>query len=168
MGYTTEFTGRFNLNKPLTEEHYNFLKQFNETRRMKRDASKTRKRPDPIRKAVGLAVGLEGGYFVGETGYSGQDRGSDVIDGNSPPEGQPGLWCKWMPSEDRLGIEWDGVEKFYDYTEWLRYLIEHFLAPAGYVLEGEVEWQGEEPDDIGKIVVKNNEVTALEGTVVYR
>jgi len=46
-------------------------------------------------------------------------------------------------------------------------LIHHFLAPAGYVLNGEVEWQGEDPSDIGKIVVKDNEVSARQGRIVY-
>ena len=32
MGYTIEYTGRFELNKPLTEEHANFLQDFAETR----------------------------------------------------------------------------------------------------------------------------------------
>jgi len=167
MGYTTDFTGRFNLNKPLTPEHHAYLTQFSETRRMKRDASKTRERPDPIREAVDLAVGPEGAYFVGETGYAGQDRGPDILDHNKPPKGQPGLWCKWAPTEDGAGIEWNGMEKFYDYTEWLAYLIDHFLEPAGYVLNGEVEWQGEEPDDIGKLVVKDNQVSELAGRKVY-
>jgi len=104
---------------------------------------------------------------VGETGYAGQDRGPDILDHNKPPKGQPGLWCHWVPTEDGMGIEWDGGEKFYDYTEWIRYLIHHFLAPAGYVLNGEVEWQGEDPSDIGKIVVKDNEVSARQGRIVY-
>jgi len=167
MGYTTDFEGRFNLNKPLSEEHSAFLHKFSDTRRMKRDASKTRERPDPIRKAVGLAVGPEGAYFVGEGGFAGQDNGPDVLDHNDPPEGQPGLWCKWVPTEDNEGIEWSGAEKFYDYTEWLQYLIHHFLAPAGYVLNGEVTWQGEESSDMGKLVVKDNEVSALEAKVTY-
>lgn len=167
MGYTTDFNGRFNLDKPLTEEHSAYLKQFSETRRMKRDASETRKRPDPIRKAVGLGVGPEGAYFVGAKGFAGQEHSSDIVDYNSPPEGQPGLWCQWVPTEDNAGIEWNGMEKFYDYTEWLQYLIHHFLAPAGYVLNGEVEWQGEDPSDIGKIVVKDNEVSERAGRVVY-
>ena len=36
MGYTTDFQGKFDFNKPLSDKMYNFLKLFNETRRMKR------------------------------------------------------------------------------------------------------------------------------------
>lgn len=167
MGYTTDFYGRFELDRPLSEAHAAYLNQFSDTRRMKRDASKTALRPDPIREAAGLPVGDEGAYFVGETGFAGQDNGPDVLDHNRSPNGQPGLWCQWVPTSDRAGIEWNGGEKFYYYTEWLKYIIEHFLKPWGYVLNGEVEWCGEDRHDVGKIVVDNNSVKALDGFITY-
>lgn len=49
------------------------------------------------------------------------------------------LYCQWVPTEDGEGIKWDGGEKFYSYTKWLQYLIDNFLIPNGYVLNGEVE-----------------------------
>jgi hypothetical protein len=67
-----------------------------------------------------------------------------------------------------MGIEWDGGEKFYDYVEWLEYIINNFLAPKGYVLNGECPYQGEDSDDVGKIVVKDNVVTRLEGYIAYK
>ena len=82
MGYTTDFEGVFKLNKRLSAEHRAYLKMFAETRRMKRDAEKTKLRPDPVREAVGLPVGREGTYFVGETGGFGQGRGPDILDHN--------------------------------------------------------------------------------------
>lgn len=167
MGYTTDFDGQFDLSKPLTEAHAAYLHKFAETRRMKRNASKTKKRKDPLRESVGLGVGVEGGHFVGEDGDFGQDDGSDVVDHNKPPRGQPGLWCQWIPTIDRKGIQWDGVEKFYEYESWLAYIIEHFLEPWGYKLNGEVEWQGEEHSDMGLIVVKNNMVSSRGGQRVY-
>ena len=51
---------------------------------------------------------------------------------------QPGLWCGWRPNEDGTVIEHDGGEKFYDYTEWIQYLVHHFLEPWGYKLNGDV------------------------------
>jgi hypothetical protein len=160
MGYTTEFTGSFSLDRPLAPEHAKYLALFGSTRRMKRDAAKAAGLPDPVREGAGLPVGEEGGYFVGGKGYAGQDVDASVVDGNNPPEGQPGLWCQWVPSGDGAGIEWSGVEKFYYYTEWLEYLIEHFLGRWGYVMNGEVEWQGEDSADVGKIVVTKNKVVA--------
>lgn len=161
-GYTTEFEGRFDLDRPLTTEHNNYLLAFSQTRRMRRNAKITVKRDDRLRVAACLPVGVEGGYFVGETGWAGQDKGIDVLDYNAPPAGQPGLWCQWVPTRYLDGIEWDGAEKFSDYVEWLRYLIEHFLAPWGYTLNGTVTWQGEEIGDVGRIVCADNVVTTQE------
>ena len=76
-------------------------------------------------------------------------------------------YCQWKPTEDGLHLEWDGNEKFYAYTEWLNYLIKEFFAPKGYVLNGEVEWNGEIKGDIGKIIVKDNLVEAKEGRIVF-
>ena len=161
MGYTTDFTGSFKVTPDLTAKHLVYLNTFAKTRRMKRNAKLTAKRPDPVRATVDLPVGKEGGYFVGDTSYYGQTKTSDVLDYNNPPSEQPGLWCQWVPSEDGSAIVWDEGEKFYNYVEWLRYLIEHFLAPWGYKLNGSVEWRGEEDDDRGRIVVKDNIVTVL-------
>jgi hypothetical protein len=104
------------------------------------------------------AYGFEGEFFVEGGGFMGQDSDSTVIDQNKPAITQPGLWCQWRPSNDRMGIEWDEGEKFYNYTEWLVYLIHKILAPNGYVLNGTVKWQGEETGDVGKIIVEDNRV----------
>lgn len=79
----------------------------------------------------------------------------------------PGFWCQWIPTDDAKGIEWDGNEKFYNYVEWLEVIIEKFLIPNGYVLNGEVQWEGEESGDLGNIIVKDNVVTVQQGRVVY-
>lgn len=146
MGYTTDFEGRFELNKKLTPTLKTFLTKFNQSRRMARKLPKK--------------YGIEGEFFVDGKGSFGQDNDASVIDNNRPPKTQPGLWCQWTPSEDGKGIEWDGGEKFYEYIPWLEYIIKNFLAPKGYVLNGTVKWQGEEMGDRGKIMVKDNVVTS--------
>lgn len=80
----------------------------------------------------------------------------------------PGLWCQWVPSADGNTIEWDTGEKFYNYTEWIEYLIEHFLRPWGYRLDGEMYWYGEETDDRGLIRITDNVVKVLHAVVTYR
>jgi hypothetical protein len=167
MGYTTDFSGEFTLSPALSEAQVAYLKKFNETRRVTRDAAKTELRPDPLRAAVGLPVGPQGAFFVGETGFMGQNRSGDVTDGNRAPEGQPGLWCQWTPSDDGLVLAWDGGEKFYSYVEWLEYLIEHFLTPWGIEITGEVEWEGEERGDHGKLICADGSVEVLRGRIVY-
>jgi len=48
---------------------------------------------------------------------------------------------------------------------WLKLLIEHYLAPRGYLLNGEVTWEGEDRDDSGTIFVKDNQVQGVEDLI---
>lgn len=178
MGYTTDFVGRFKFDRPLAPEHLAYLLKFNRTRRMKRDEGMTAIRPDPVRAAAGLPVGSEGGYFVGEGGYAGQCDPQfpsveeklriGIVSYNDEPSDQPGLWCQWTPNEAGTAIEWDGGEKFTRYIAWLNYIIEHFLRPWGYTLNGEIHWQGEDPEDRGTIYVVGNHVTSGELAPVHQ
>ncbi|KKL86082.1 hypothetical protein LCGC14_1948340, partial [marine sediment metagenome] len=70
---------------------------------------------------------------------------------------------QWILTGDRQHIEWDGGEKFYGYVEWIEYIIEKILKPRSYVLNGKVEWSGEDEDDFGTILVINNKVEVIEG-----
>lgn len=142
----------------LKKEHAAYLKKFSETRRMQRYSKKVKEMPDPIREAAGLPLGPEAAYFVGGKGFMGQGEDESILDYNKPPRGQPGLWCQWVPSKDGTAILWNGMEKFYYYIEWMEYLIKHFLKPWGYVLNGEVTWQGEEFEDSGVIRIKDNRI----------
>jgi hypothetical protein len=154
MGYTTIFDGTFHLNKRLLDSQALYLFQFCRTRRIKRNPAILESIPDPAREAVNLPVGEEGCYFVNEKWD--EDSEVSVVDYNRPPNTQPGLWCQWIPTADGGGIKWSGTEKFYYYVEWLQYIINNFLEPWGYVLNGEVNWQGENEEDIGMILVTNN------------
>lgn len=103
MGYSTDFFGSFELDKQLTPEHAAYLQAFNNTRRMKRNAELTAARPDPIREAVGLPIGVDGEFFVGAASDNcGQEHSPDVIEYNYPPSTQPGAVvsmatvCRWI------------------------------------------------------------------------
>jgi hypothetical protein len=149
VGYTTSFSGSVRISPPLNAEEIAFLTKFNETRRMHCQ---------------------QGPYYVDRGGFMGQDHDLDVLDYNRPPPGQPGLWCKWRPTEDGTKIVWDGGEKFYDSPEWMKYIIAHFLAPgaiakselpflqANHTVSGTIEAQGEESDDRWDLVVQDNRV----------
>jgi hypothetical protein len=167
MGYHTNFDGEFEIEPPLTPEQADYLMRFNQTLRMKRDAAKAEMIPDPERVAVGLPIGNDGEYFVEGTGDFGQDEDASVIERNSPPGSQPGLWCQWVPSEDGTTLAWDEGEKFYNYVKWLEYLIKHFLAPWGRKITGQVSWKGEEDSDMGIIYAKDNRVEALAAEITY-
>lgn len=168
MGYTTNFSGGFTITPPLKPEHQTYLEHFARTRRMNRDIPITRTLPDPIREAAGLSIGDDAGYYVGGAGEDAWGSGTTaklgIRDYNRPPSGQPGLWCQWTPgSADTL--VWDGGEKFYDYDAWLQYLINHFFRRWGYSLNGTVMWRGEDHTDIGKLIVKDNDLRVVRGEV---
>jgi hypothetical protein len=107
MGYSTYFTGKFKLNKQLTLDDYQWLKDFEE---------------------------------------------------NNPGDVStyPSSRCGWMPSKGGRSIEWNGNDKFYDYLTGIDWLIKSFFKPKGYILNGEVAWRGQESEDVGKIIIKNN------------
>ena len=75
------------------------------------------------------------------------------------PETIPKSYLQWVPNKDGTGIVWNGGEKFYDYIHWLRWLIKHYLKPHGLVLNGKVEWRGDELEDIGIMYARNNVIT---------
>lgn len=91
----------------------------------------------------------------------------DFSDARHSGDGYPGIWCQWRPNDNGTAIVWDGGEKFYRYTEWLKYLIDNMLSIWHYQLNGEIEWQGEDGGDFGKIVVASNVVSTLPGRKVY-
>ena len=179
MGYTTDFVGDFEVTPPLSPAHAIYLERFAETRRMRRDAEAASALPDPFREAVGLPVGEHGSFFVGTQGFRGQRCDESVVESNSPPPGQPGLWCQWVPktstglvvdpeAEEAVytHLGWDGGEKFYAFTAWLEYLVENFLEPWGYALNGEVSWQWKGGLS-GKIVMENNQISVKAGHIEW-
>lgn len=145
MGYTTAFRGQLVLDKQLTDEDAQFLKDLNCSRRMKRDLP---------------GFGVDGEFYVDSAndGNHGQNDEKGVVDYNTPPSTQPALWCHWVPTDDNRGIEFDGGEKAYGMPEWIVWIINRYLEPRGYVVNGLVEAQGEDHGDIWAINVQNNVV----------
>lgn len=80
----------------------------------------------------------------------------------------PGIWCDWVPTEDGEYLQWNESEKFYNYVEWLQWLVVNFFQPKGYTLNGQIEWEGEDNEDIGTIIVKDNMVSTQEKVMVTK
>lgn len=150
MGYTTNFKGSFTITPALSPFLRTFLKKLATTRRMRRRA------PEAL-------YGVEGEFFVDGHGFMGQGddtpESCPILDHNTPPSTQPGLWLQWVPNTKGTALKWDGGEKFYEYDVWLEYLIQKILQPNGYTINGEVRWEGEDHKDLGTLVVKNNVLT---------
>ena len=164
MGYTTDFYGTLKFNKEITSQLKDYINKFSSTRRMPRDNEKIKKIfPDWKEMCFFGELGNKGEYFVPPTVNFGQDRDESIIDYNGFKDAvHPGLWCQWIINDDNE-LEWDGNEKFYNYKKWLQYLINNFFAPLGYVLNGDIEWQGEDRDDFGNIHVVDNEIEMQYG-----
>lgn len=157
MGYDTNYWGEFEVNPPLNEKEIEYLEKFSETRRVKR---------------------TKGPYYVENGGFKGQDREEDVIEYNSPPDGQPSLWCDWIPSEDGTKLIFNESEKFNNGTQWIKYIIEHFLKPdalakkhlnfltCNHFVNGKIIGRGEEPVDNFSIYINNNQVKERKATLV--
>ena len=164
MGYTTDFHGRFEFNNPVEPWLIEYIDKFCNSRRMKRNNEKIKELyPNWKDLCFNGELGVEGEFFIGGIGFMGQGDDDSVLDHNRPPKTQPELWCQWIVSEDGMYLEWDGAEKFYSYCEWLDYLIVEFFHPLGYVLNGDVEWQGEDYEDLGTIHVVDNVIEVEYG-----
>jgi hypothetical protein len=161
MGYTTDFDGNVEVNPPLNPVEIAYLQRFAETRRMRRS---------------------NGPYYLSDSDF-GQAHEDDILDYNDPPEGQPSLWCNWTPSDGGGSIGWDGSEKFYESEWWMQYIIDHFLRPGAvaassgdpqfegftfdHVVNGTIDAQGEDYADHWRLVVKDNEVSAVTPTITW-
>jgi len=80
-----------------------------------------------------------------------------VHDSEDEPD-SPGGYCQWELTGDGTGLRWDGGEKFYDYDDWLQWIVDTILAPAGVGLSGSVQYQGESIGDFGVLTVVDGKV----------
>lgn len=137
MGTHTDFFGSFEINKQLDVDTLTLLQKLNDTRRMKRK--------------LDAKFGIDGEFYV-------EDNNNGIVDINRPPSTQPGLWCQWRPNENGTEIEWDENEKFYNYVEWLQYIVDKILKPRGYFLTGEVEYNGDNGRGRGYIIATEDDI----------
>lgn len=159
MGYTTNFRGSLSVSN-LTEEQRAYINNFAETRRMHRDCNRLMEKyngkhghPTPESNTPEGIYGKDGEFFAGIDD-------SCYIDYNHS-KNQPGLWCQWVINENNE-LEWDGGEKFYNYVDWLQFLIDNFFSKWGCVLNGKIKYRGEDYSDRGYIEVIDNNVTRYE------
>lgn len=182
MGYTTDFSGSLKMSRPVSVEEKEYINLFTSSRRMKRDVNRLMELyqgkngyPFASEFSAEAIYGNDGEYFAIDDGDCGQSRDNSILDYNTPPgqfdffdfsendrrikEGicQPSLWCQWCINDENE-LEWDGGEKFYNYIEWLNYLIKHFFERWDIKLNGEIDWSGEDPSDTGKITVIDNNI----------
>ncbi len=135
---TMYLDGKFRINPPLQAIHLAYLDRFHRIRHMKWDVGLLAKLRDPLQEAAGLPLGAEGAYYVAGGIQANHDNPA-IIDYNTPPQGQPALWCYWEPAGDGESLVWTFCDRVYPYDAWLEYLIEHFFTPWNYKLSGRIE-----------------------------
>ena len=133
---------------------------------MKRDSKKLADRLGISHEDCVRLYGDEGEFYFHEDGDMGQTNTDDIVNYNSPPSTQPGLWCDWTYNPQDNAIEWNGSEKTYDSEEWINY-ISKILYPRGYSLNGSIYYEGEELGDVGVIKVNGSQTVNLHGSCIY-
>lgn len=78
----------------------------------------------------------------------------------------PDSYCQWRLTKNCQGIEWDRGEKFYEYIEWLQWIIDQCLKPEGIELSGSVKFDGEDSDDFGYLKIVDGKVIVEKANVV--
>lgn len=166
-GCYTDFDGilHFWEGKKLDRNQIDYLNEFSKIQHGFLDVNQIKYRPDPLRKAVGLPVGVHGCFYI----YSNDDEAAKNLLHQrqaTPPSIWPSLssWCCWVPTESGDGLQWNGNGREYDSAKWLQWLQDNILIRWGFQLTGHVFYRyftllGEQrfgcsPDDMGVIYVE--------------
>jgi len=152
MGYRIEFRGDITYSGSDEDMKIvaDIMDGLSATRRVKRDMSKhTGELSLPMED-----YGIEGEFYFGRDD-------SSVVDSNSPPSSQPSLYCGW--EYDTPGVlVWNYDEQASSPDGWIRYIVEKIISANNCVCNCEIEYRGDDWDDYGTIVVKNNVVDLYE------
>lgn len=113
MAYRTDFIGHVEVRPGLNEAEVAYLAAFTASRRWRRP---------------------EGPYAVPAEPCEPEPTAGRAW--NLPAEGQPTLWCDWVPCWDGCCLTWEGEERFAGVGTWLGYLVDHFLRPGAVASRG--------------------------------
>ena len=160
MGYSIDLDGKIKISPKLKDNDKEFLDKFFQIRHMKRDMTKLKDISEDLIKECGK----DGCFYIKD--YDGIKEMTDdktIININDSGD-MPSLWCDLEIVEENSEsfVQWNGSEKTYGVNVengWFTWLIDNFFKPCGYVLNGEMTWQGEYDDDTGTIKIKNNIVS---------
>jgi hypothetical protein len=147
MGYSTTFTGHLDLSTPLNDHQQKFLDYFVNCRQC---IYKQLHDNHPIFEMIkNCNLPMKKEYLV-------SDNDHDVKLFNDHT-GKPSLNCDWIVEDNQL--KWNENEKFYNYLEWLQYLIDNFFNVWNIKLNGIMDYKGEDLGDCGTIVVNDSIIT---------
>ena len=105
---------------------------------------------------MGYSTQFSGRFdFVGDVPLNVIESMNDIlgVDTRDRTGTFPGCFCGWILTKDNKGLKWDGEEKFYQWEEWLNWIIRTILLPNRVNLKGHVTYQGDDVEDAGFIDV---------------
>lgn len=174
MGYHTEIKGGYVVTGNITPSLVSFVNEYNKARHYKVNMDAILLYFPSIVEQHGLngSAGKNGEFLTLDVYHYGKGFADYNTYNPSCPDS---FWCQWalfddydasdpistcyeINEKDALWLKWDGGEKFYEYEEWLRFLILNVFEPNGVLLNGAVITYGEGYADSEYIVVKNNEI----------
>ena len=161
MGYSIDLDGKIKISPKLKANDKEFLDKFFQIRHMKRDMSKLK----GISKNAIKEFGKDGCFYLKDYYDDIKEMPDDKTIININDSGDmPSLWCDLEIVEENgeSFVQWNGSEKTYGVNVengWFNWLIDNLFKPCGYVLDGEMTWQGEYDDDTGTIKIENNIVS---------
>lgn len=168
MSYLTTLLGEFRIEPDLSVSHATYLQHFMQSRRVTWLESVVENEDDPVRKEVGLPIGPEGAYYVGRAS---QDTMWEEVPGlediDRPPQDQPSLWCPWTLQQDTDTLVCPHTMSTC-FTDWLAYLIKHFLHPWGYTVNGSAMWAGEDVDDMGVLKAIDSTLYEYKAKITHK
>ena len=155
MGYSTDFSGSFELVPALTPSQVATIGKVHRHRHsspsgLEDDPMPTLPYAAPLMGNMSTLAPVE--RFPSNAVYTGREKGMAW----SGPF--PSAYCQWTVTSDGSYLEWDGGEKFYAYELWLRFLIEHFFKPWRVAVTGAVHFRGEDGDERGTISAHGDRV----------
>lgn len=160
MGYSIVLDGKIKISPKLKDNDKEFLDKFFQIRHMKRDMTKLKDISEDLIKECGK----DGCFYLKDYDDIKEMTDDKTIININDSGDMPSLWCDLEIVEENgeSFVQWNGSEKTYGVNVengWFTWLIDNFFKPCGYVLNGEMTWQGEEDDDTGTINIENNIVS---------
>ncbi len=126
MGYHTKQDGHLDISPPLDPAQIAWVRAFAQSRRVCRHEERIASRPDPLREAVGLAVGADGAFYTGDLQGESDET---VANWNYPADPVPSLYSAWTVSED--GARLTGRDQASYPTVWLEVFVEILVGWGG-------------------------------------
>lgn len=160
--------GVLTLSRPLTDDEYYYLGAFAMNKRMRRNRPTLKMMieggalDDPFRKEVGLKLGMDGCFFVGNKGEQLDEFDASVFNKEAPPRGCPGSWCSWVPDPNNRQLLVLSGKKEQHAGRWAKFLVERLFAKHwGITARGIVTYESTTKD--GKL---HTQLTLVKGDKV--